>query len=370
MVEISAILASVWLDHLQEVQTRNQPAVVVTVAAVRGSAPREPGAAMVVTADQLLGTIGGGNLEFQAAAAARAMLDSASQGAPASRLQRCVLGPDMGQCCGGVVCLHYENIPSKPPAWFPELVRRRDTGETMVAVSRVGVETVEKIIVTRDGQWGLRSGDALMSAAAVSARSMLETDTARDSLLWQPGGEGTNELREDASVLFQPVQPGDFRVVLFGAGHVGRALVHVLTPLAHRVDWSDDREAEFPRITAPNVHTTTGDPFELIVAARRGSCFLVMTHSHSLDLALCESILQRDDFSYLGLIGSKSKRNRFERHLREEGLSADRIARMTCPIGSGGIRSKVPAAIAVSVAAELLQLREQLAATRPRTLPS
>lgn len=352
---------SSWVDYVQEVQSKNQAAVLVTVAAVRGSGPREPGAAMVVTADQVLGTIGGGNLEFQAAVASRDLLGSMSQSIPNSRVQRCVLGPDMGQCCGGIVFLHYECISADPPDWFAELVRLRNAGETAVAVGRVGDSAVGKIIVTRDAYWGLRPGDGLMAAAAEVSRSLLETGPAQDSLLWHPDDKGRKRSVDDTSVLFQPVRQGDFRVLLFGAGHVGRALVHVLTPLAHRIDWSDLRESEFPCPIAPNVHVTCGDPFKLIEEAPPGTFYLVMTHSHSLDLALCESVLQRTDFSYLGLIGSQSKRNRFKRHLREEGLSEAQIARMNCPIGAGGIRSKVPAAIAVSVAAELLLLREQLA---------
>ena len=83
-----------------------------------------------------------------------------------------------------------------------------------------------------------------------------------------------------------------------------------------------------------------------------------MTHSHSLDLALCEAILQRGDFCYLGLIGSLPKRRRFEKHLREEGYSNADLERLICPIGVEGIRSKEPAAIAVSVAAQLLRVRE------------
>src|SRR5579862_8859736 len=80
-----------------------------------------------------------------------------------------------------------------------------------------------------------------------------------------------------------------------------------------------------------------------------------MTHSHPLDYALCQEILRRGDFAWLGLIGSDSKAARFRSRLAREGMSAEAIARLVCPIGIGGIESKWPAAIAVGVAAQVMQ---------------
>jgi xanthine dehydrogenase accessory factor len=87
--------------------------------------------------------------------------------------------------------------------------------------------------------------------------------------------------------------------------------------------------------------------------------FAVMTHSHPLDEAICDAILRRDDFAYLGLIGSATKQARFLKRLGEAGIPANKLERLVCPIGVPGIESKEPAAIAASFAADLLMRRER-----------
>ena len=91
-----------------------------------------------------------------------------------------------------------------------------------------------------------------------------------------------------------------------------------------------------------------------------------MTHSHGRDYEICEAVLRRGGFAFLGLIGSETKRARFASRLRGAGLSAERVARLTSPIGLPEIGGKQPAVIAVSVAAQLVALAEQLRQARPR----
>jgi xanthine dehydrogenase accessory factor len=143
-------------------------------------------------------------------------------------------------------------------------------------------------------------------------------------------------------------------VLLFGAGHVGRALARALAPLPLRLRWVDGRAEAFPNppLDGPEV-VLTERPLAEIRAAPAGSAYVVMTHSHGLDFELCEAILKRGDFAYLGLIGSRSKRTRFGRGWRKLGLTDDQIARLVCPIG-GQLRDKRPEVIAALAAAELL----------------
>ena len=93
----------------------------------------------------------------------------------------------------------------------------------------------------------------------------------------------------------------------------------------------------------------------------------MLTHSHDLDFALTERILRREDFGYLGLIGSTTKRKTFERRLAQRGVAERLRGRVTCPIGIPGITGKEPAEIAIAVAAELLQLRATLARAELRS---
>ncbi|MEQ9563740.1 MAG: XdhC family protein, partial [Woeseiaceae bacterium] len=100
------------------------------------------------------------------------------------------------------------------------------------------------------------------------------------------------------------------------------------------------------------------NPAQEVAAMPPGSWFLVMTHSHPLDYDICLEVLKRDDAAYCGLIGSKSKRQRFAKIVRDCGLPAATMDGLTCPIGVSGIRSKRPEDIAVAVVAQLLQLRD------------
>ena len=159
------------------------------------------------------------------------------------------------------------------------------------------------------------------------------------------------------------IVPDEMHVVLFGAGHVGHALVKVLATLPCRVHWVDERDTLFPAGLPDNVEAEATDTAEAVVdQAPAGSYFLVMTHSHALDQTLCERIFRRTDFAYFGLIGSKTKRAKFEHRMAEHGIDAARFPEMTCPMGVSGITDKAPAMIAVAIVAQLLQVRDQRAA--------
>lgn len=248
------------------------PTVLVEVVAARGSVPRDVGTRMLVGAAGIAGTIGGGHLEWQAIAQARERL---AAGATEPADWSVVLGPSLGQCCGGTLTLRF----------------------------------------------------TLLTTAVVDA--------------WPPDAPR-------------------FHLRLFGAGHVGRALVQALAAVPCRITWIDAREAEFPSDPLPpQVRRVCVEPAETDMTAevaegRPGDFYLVLTHSHALDLGLAEAILRRGDFGWFGLIGSASKRARFVHRLAERGIAAERIARMVCPIGLPGIAGKQPGVIALAVAAQLL----------------
>jgi len=151
---------------------------------------------------------------------------------------------------------------------------------------------------------------------------------------------------------------GPMHVVLFGAGHVGHALVRLLGMLPCVVQWVDERDELFPDEVPANVQIEATDtPAAIVDEAPPGAYFIVMTHNHALDFELTERIIRRRDFAWFGLIGSKTKRVKFERRLLERGVAEERLVEMTCPIGVAGIVDKAPSSIAVAVAAQLVQLR-------------
>ena len=254
-----------------------RPAVVVSVTQAQGSAPREPGTRMVVSAREVVGTVGGGHLELKAIQRARGLLRTGEASACSEHF---ALGPALGQCCGGAVTLGY----------MPLDVRALEC--------------------------------------------------------W-------------------PVDPPRFELQLYGAGHVGRAIATLLTTLDCRVDWIDEREECFDALTdwgtpwPGHIQRVCVDSVEAEVArAAPGASYLVLTHSHDLDLRITHAVLQRADFGYLGLIGSRTKRQKFVHRFERLGVSAQTLARMRCPIGVEGIQAKAPEVVAIAVVAQLLQARD------------
>ncbi len=145
-------------------------------------------------------------------------------------------------------------------------------------------------------------------------------------------------------------------VVLYGAGHVGKAMANLLATLPCRLLWLDPRRGIFPDPLPGDIDARVLRAPETTVPALPADAFhLVMTHSHALDLAVVEAVLRRGDFAWLGLIGSASKRARFEHRLRAAGIEEGLLRRLVCPIGIAGIAGKEPAVIAVATAAQLLR---------------
>lgn len=330
-----------WIAQTQHLLSAGQAMVLVTLAKAEGSTPREPGARMLVTADGQWLTIGGGHMEWCAIRIARDML-AVAPNAPASRIERMPLGPRLGQCCGGAATLVFERLTPSDLAWLLPLQQGLQTGHTC-----------QRTVLLPTGH------DLAVDVPPVRVKSMPQNAATRDadavSLTDQPdGGVRLTEI----------LAPPGLHIVLFGAGHVGQALIPILGTLPCSVLWVDERDAQFPDQWPDNVQVEATDiPEAVIDLAPPQSYFLVMTHNHALDQRLCRQLLRRDDFAYFGLIGSRTKRRKFERRLKERGVSDDRLARMVCPIGVPGIHDKSPAVIAVAVAAQLLQVHEQAAAT-------
>ena len=156
---------------------------------------------------------------------------------------------------------------------------------------------------------------------------------------------------------------------LFGAGHVGQAVVRALSELPYQITWVDSRADLLPTKLPAHIHTVhRAQHLDALSHAPPGALYLVLTHDHGIDYELCRAILNRGDFAWLGLIGSESKGARFRSRLHKDGLGRENIERLVCPIGVDGIESKEPAAIAIGVAAQLLRLSAD-ASSKPRTVP-
>jgi xanthine dehydrogenase accessory factor len=234
--------------------------VEILVLETRGSAPREAGTRMWVSATATRGTIGGGTLEYTALKIAREMLLCSET----QRERKFALGDALGQCCGGSVALQFKKVQRMEEAENPH-----------------------------------------------------------------------------------------FHVALFGAGHVGREVARILERLPCSLTWIDPRPDVFPPSVGANVRVVIEEePAWMVDEAPPGACYLVMTHSHALDLELVERVLRRKDYGFLGLIGSETKAAKFRARLKARGIDPSALV---CPIGL--IKSgKHPAEVAVSAVAQLLSV--------------
>lgn len=324
-----------WIDELSDLAAAGEPAVLVTVAGIRGSAPREVGAKMIVTERETIGTIGGGQLEYQSTRVAISMLDASEM-----TLRSFPLGSSMGQCCGGVVEILFEPIADGMPAWLRDLRALHGQREPAVVATRISRSVPEKLIVTADSVFAGDAGSAMVRLA----RGLL--------------AEGSGAER-NVQEFYEPVVASDLNIAVFGAGHVGSAVVNTFASLDCNVRWIDSRRNIFRNVPGNVRAIEATDPSLEVAALPPDSYYLVMTHSHSLDFDICDRILRRRDSRYCGLIGSVSKRRRFEKRYRQQGMEQSLIDELVCPIGVDGITGKKPAEIAVAAAAEILRIHER-----------
>ena len=344
-----------WLTALVDALAHDGQAVLVVVATTQGSTPREAGATMVVSTHGSAGSIGGGDLEYEATRVARDAL--ATGESPEAWIVRFPPAARLGGGCAGVATLAFLKIDRHACATLDAALACARTGQAFAVVSSFTAtgDGGAGLVVTVDDARGTLGDDALDSSAVAVARTRLAGAASGATLV--------RTAQDDrATLLIQIERPEAFPVLLFGNGHVGRALVDVLRVVPAQVRWVDARGADFPAERPANVDVVVTDaPESQLRDAPAGSFVVVTTHSHALDFALIEAALARDDWRYIGLIGSKSKRAQFEQRFAARGGHGDAFARVRCPIGAIGIKDKHPGAIAVAIAAELLLAREAAA---------
>ncbi|WP_296455905.1 xanthine dehydrogenase accessory protein XdhC [Phenylobacterium sp.] len=312
-----------WLREALASIRGGEALAMVTVVGARGSTPREAGARMLVWPDRLSGTIGGGALEKQALDQARRLL---AQDARHHALQDYPLGPLLQQCCGGHVRLLLERLDARSLGWLEPAAEAR---APFALTAR------------------FREGRMLRSLDGPGPH----------------GSDGPTTPIAEVRCLSETIRPALPRVVIFGAGHVGQAVARAFAPLPFHLDWLASREDLRPEASGTRATILSeGELIEAVEAAPAGALVAIFTHSHDLDYRLTHAALQRDDLAYVGLIGSRTKRARFDRRLRDDGVTEAELARLTCPIGIADLKSKEPAVIAVALAAQLLKLTETAAA--------
>ena len=291
------------LGAIQDAVAEHGRVARVVIAEVAGSSPREVGASMLVWDGGQSGTIGGGALEYQAAQSAFTR----------EGFSKHPLGPELGQCCGGSVTLLTEVYDAERIARIADdTIIARGPGEMPLAVARL-------LACARNQGVDLRP-------------------------------------RMVQGWFLEPVETPQLPVWIWGAGHVGRALVDVLAPMpAMEITWVDTAPNRFPDAIPSSVNALpASDLLRVLPHAPAHAAHIIVTYSHALDLSLCDALL-RHGFGFAGLIGSNTKKARFQSRLASFGHSDAQISRICCPIGQKSL-GKHPQAIAVGVASQLLTL--------------
>ena len=302
-----------WIESLQTLV--NEPAMLVTVMNVRGSAPRERGAKMLVTASDITGTIGGGRLEHDCTRLACDVLGSGGDSNISDFAMKFRLAAGTQQCCGGVAEILFERVEQET-SWIRDLLDCHEQRRPAVIVTEAPAGgSCGKHLVTA-GRCRTYGASALSTPEiAAPARRLLAEGGPSRQVEFE-----TSEGRK-VGVLLEPFGAPGMSIALFGAGHTGSAVVAAMAGLDCGIRWIDSRRRVFPQAVPGNVvMVETADPVREVAAMPPGAFYLVMTHSHPLDYEICEAVLNRGDFAYLGLIGSRSKRRRFERRMKNAGM--------------------------------------------------
>jgi xanthine dehydrogenase accessory factor len=265
----------VWLEPLNQLSKNGEPFVIVTIIQVRGHAPRAAGTKMIVSKENVYGSVGGGNLEQLAIVRARRMLN-------------------------------------------PSVLR------TPPLIGEAGPEQITVTLNPREGEYGVQCC----------------------------GGEVT--------LLLEPMNPSHPTVAIFGAGHVGWSLVHVLSMLPIDIRVIDSRPQQLDTSKLPanplatvNLHHADV-PESFIASLPAQSHILVLTHDHAEDIAILDVALRQNNLGFIGLIGSSAKWVHFQQELKKQGHSEETLQRVTTPIGLANVPGKSPQAIAIATAAQLL----------------
>jgi xanthine dehydrogenase accessory factor len=310
-----------WITEALASSNQGEKGVLVFVVRHYGSTPRDKGSWIYVRSDHLFGTLGGGEVERVVEAAAHDML--AGRRIWERVYEKFMLGPDMGQCCGGGMEVVFEPVDNTSINWLADAmncVNQHQAGFVVVAWN----DTLQAPVVHRS-----EASEILSEAGGVHIQSLID------------------------------LRPS---VVIYGAGHVARAFAAIAAQLPIRLVIVDERQNELNLVPiAPNIVPVFMEypPAHAAQLDANTAAVLVMTYSHALDYRLCLSLLKNVELNYVGLIGSKSKGARFRRRFElDEGFSAAQISRLVSPIGQGSVGGKEPGLIALATLNEVMSVLE------------
>ncbi len=348
-------LLTLLCDYLE----RTTPVVLATVIHQEGSTPRGVGSKMLVNESGLIsGTIGGGLAEGEALVACKEALATGK-----ARILHFTLTGEMAakseMICGGLLHIFIEPIAptAENRSFYRQVLDHIDTSETLVLTSLHthdlhGEQNIQRYLCL-DGVWTAQS---------------LHTDAPPLSL--QEKDAFTAELQRGQETAFIPSEQGHiimekyppvWKMIILGGGHVSLFTAQVAALAGFSVTVMDDRaefsSAErFPQAAATYTVPEFTNCFALCPPSKY-TCIVIVTRGHLHDKTVLEQSLATQA-GYIGMIGSKRKREQVYDALKEQGFTQERLNTVYCPIGLG-IKAETPEEIAVSIVAQCIAHRRE-----------
>ncbi|XPF94751.1 xanthine dehydrogenase accessory protein XdhC [Colwellia sp. RE-S-Sl-9] len=248
--------------------------------------------------------------------------------------------------------------------WSSATYQLNQQGKAYVMVTLIGItgstprDSGTKMVITHDEFFDTIGGGHLEFKATKFAHKLLKKGVnAQHIEHFQLGSQLGQCCGGTATVLFECFAATGINIMLFGAGHVGQALMPILSALPCQITWVDSRAEQFPA-NAETLNNTcvivSETPEDEVANMPANSYFIVMTHNHQMDFDISQAILKRGDFAYLGLIASDTKWRRFKQRYKHRDIDEALVERMHCPIGLPDVTGKLPMEVAVSVAGQII----------------
>lgn len=255
----------------------------------------------------------------------------------------------------------------KTQHWYDAVVKCEQQGIAYVLATVMGAagsvprDQGSKMVITANSQYDTLGGGHLEYKVVQHAQQLLAEQQAGNFIEHFPLGASLGQCcGGSVSVLFESFAVKGLNLTVFGAGHVAKALMSILSQMPGKIRWIDNREDMFPSQQYDNVQMIlSDDPVAEIKSLPVKSQVLILTHNHQLDFELVEQALKRGDLSYVGCIGSQTKAQRFQMRLQYKGFDEASIENMICPVGDTRIPGKLPIEVAVSISAQLIQHLDQ-----------
>ena len=320
-------------------------AVLCNIVDGRGSTPRGAGAKLLVPSEgaAVLGTVGGGAVEYRAEQYARRLLTEKRSDFASYRLGGEGVGEETGMICGGEVRIYFQYFDASDSAVRPLL---KDILELLDGTQAAWTVTA----IAEDGSWRMGVYDRTNGLRHLPDVSL----SAVEPLLGSRG-----QLQEGSPVFYAEPLCRTGTVYLFGGGHVGRELAHILALTDFRVVvWAERFHTPASELfpDAAEIHCGPYDgAFQKLPPITAEDYIVIMTPGHQADYTVLAQAL-RTPAQYIGCIGSRKKVAATREKLLKDGFTPEEIGRVYSPIGLP-IGGETPAEVAVSAAAQMIACR-------------